>query len=69
MNPTLLRHLWALVERTQSSILLTLDDNSLVHWLLEQLAGQRSLNPVEADTLDHYIRTKLSLIRDLAQSR
>lgn len=69
MNPYLLRHLWSLVERSQSSHLLALDDNSLIVWLIDQLAGQRSIDQTETDHLHHYIRSKLTLIRDLAQSR
>lgn len=69
MNPNLLRHLWSLVERSQSSYLLTLDDNSLVCWLLEQFAGQQSIDQAETDQLHGYIRAKIPLIRDLAQER
>lgn len=69
MNPQLLRHLWSLVERSQSSHLLALDDNSLVHWLMDQFTGQRSINPTESDQLHRYIQSKLPLIRDLAQER
>ncbi|MGF1520204.1 MAG: hypothetical protein ACFCVB_20725 [Nodosilinea sp.] len=69
MNPHLLRHLWSLVERSQSSHLLALDDNSLVCWLLEQFSGQQYIDPTETDQLHHYIRTKIPLIRDLAQER
>ncbi|MBE9136623.1 hypothetical protein IQ254_05305 [Nodosilinea sp. LEGE 07088] len=67
MNPQLLRHLWSLVERSQSSHLLALDDNSLVCWLSEQFVGHPAINPVEADQLQHYIQAKIPLIRDLAQ--
>ncbi|MBW4520162.1 MAG: hypothetical protein KME16_10745 [Scytolyngbya sp. HA4215-MV1] len=69
MSPLLLRHLWSLIEATQASTLLNLDDANLVQWLLRQLDSQRSLNHQEADLLNHYIRSKLSLIRDLAQER
>ncbi|TVQ09714.1 MAG: hypothetical protein EA368_08825 [Leptolyngbya sp. DLM2.Bin27] len=69
MNPHLLRHLWSLVERSQSSHLLALDDNSLVCWLLEQFAGQQCIDPAETDQLNRYIRAKIPLIRDLAQER
>ncbi|HEY9878532.1 MAG TPA: hypothetical protein V6D29_08750 [Leptolyngbyaceae cyanobacterium] len=69
MNPTLLRQLWALIENSQSSLLLALDDHSLVQWLLEQLSKQRSLNRKETECLSGYIQSRLSLIRDLAESR
>ncbi|MBE7383282.1 MAG: hypothetical protein F6J95_017930 [Leptolyngbya sp. SIO1E4] len=67
MNPYLLRQLWSLVESSQNHWLLSLDDNSLVHWLVDQISGERALNPVETDSLNSYIRTRLPLIRDLAQ--
>lgn len=69
MNPNLLRQLWSLVEASQSSTLLALDDNRLVKWLLEQMTGTQGINPSDADHLSHYIKSKVSLIRDLAQSR
>jgi len=69
MNPYLLRKLWSLVERSHSTDLLSLDDSSLVSWLIERLEGHRPVDPAETDRLHHYIRSKLTLIRDLAQSR
>ena len=69
MNPNLLRHLWSLVDRSQSSHLLALDDNSLVCWLLDQFARQQLIDLAETDQLNHYIRAKIPLIRDLAQER
>lgn len=69
MNPHLLRNLWSLVERSHSTDLLGLDDSSLVSWLVEHLDGYRPVDPAETDRLHHYIHSKLTLIRDLAQSR
>ena len=67
MNPHLLRHLWSLVDPTQSTNLLDLDDNGLVRWLMDEFMVQQPINQVETDQLDHYIRAKIPLIRDLAQ--
>ena len=69
MSPLLLRQIWGLVEATQSQILLTLDDESLVEWLLSQLTNQRSLDSQEANLLSDYLQSHLPLIRDVAQSR
>ena len=69
MTPILLRQLWTLVEATQAPLLLNLDDTSLVHWLLRQLRNQRYLDTEESTILSSYIRTKLPLIRDLAEER
>jgi hypothetical protein len=68
MNPHLLRQFWTLVEQSQGHRILSLDDNSLVHWLIDQVSGERSLDSIEADTLNCYIRSRIPLIRDIAQS-
>jgi hypothetical protein len=69
MTPTMLRHLWSLIENTQTSFILAMDDTSLVQWLSHQLEGQRSLQQLETHIINDYIRSKLSLIRDLAHQR
>jgi hypothetical protein len=46
-----------------------MDDASLVQWLVKQTTKQALLNPDETDFLNDYIRTRLSLIRDLAYER
>ncbi|HEY9618081.1 MAG TPA: hypothetical protein V6C64_14645 [Microcoleaceae cyanobacterium] len=69
MSPLMLRQLWALVETTQAQTILTLDDDSLVQWLLRQLRHQRAIDRDEMSTLMTYIHSRLPLIRDLASSR
>ena len=69
MTPSMLRQLWSLVENTQANLLLEFDDNSLVHWLLNQLNKQQSLNNQESHLFTNYIRSRISLIRELAQQR
>jgi hypothetical protein len=69
MTPIMLRQLWTLVESTQAPLLLNLDDTSLVQWLLRQLRTQRTLDIEESTILSSYIRTRLPLIRDLAEER
>lgn len=69
MSPLVLRQLWTLIEKTQTGILLHLDDSSLVQWLLRQLRTERSLNGQESDAVSSYIYSRLPLIRDLAQER
>ncbi|MEM9815849.1 MAG: hypothetical protein AAF827_05505 [Cyanobacteria bacterium P01_D01_bin.6] len=67
MNPHLLHQFWALVEQSQSNRILSLDDNSLVSWLTEQISGERSLDSIETANLDCYIRSRIPLIRDIAR--
>lgn len=69
MSPLMLRHFWSLVEATQSQLLLSLDDSTLIHWLIKQLKTQRSLDHDEAQLYSSYIRSRLPLIRDLARNR
>ena len=69
MTPNMLRQIWALIETTQSHILLKLDDASLVQWLLKQLKNEGSFNNNEADILREYLHSKVTLIRDMAQQR
>jgi hypothetical protein len=69
MTPLMLRQLWSLVERTQANILLSLDDASLVQWLIRQFKRERSLDHSEATIVSAYIHSHITLIRDLAQER
>lgn len=69
MTPILLRQLWSLIETAQTHMLLKLDDQSLVQWLLKQIKQERSLDHNEVDVISAYIQSRLSLIRDLAQER
>ncbi|MEM9771070.1 MAG: hypothetical protein AAF889_05650 [Cyanobacteria bacterium P01_D01_bin.73] len=69
MTPSILRELWATVESTQSSILLQLDDHSLVDVLVDALTESHPLTSDEASSLQDYVRSKITLIRDLANSR
>lgn len=69
MTPTMLRQLWSLVENTQATTLVSLDDASLVQWLIKQLKTNSSLNRNETDRAIDYIHSRISLIRDLAEER
>lgn len=69
MSPLMLRRLWSVVETTQTQVLLSLDDTTLVQWLLKQLRSQQSLDHEEVDRFSTYIESRLPLIRDLAQNR
>jgi hypothetical protein len=68
MSPMMMRQFWSLIDATQSSIPLGLDDGSLVQWLLRQVRALPSFDNREADIFSAYISDRLPLIRDLAQS-
>ncbi|MEB3342576.1 hypothetical protein [Okeania sp.] len=69
MTPTMLRQLWSVVESSQATTLVSLDDATLVQWLVKQLKRKSTLNGREADVINEYIESRLSLIRDLAEER
>ncbi|MGJ3246239.1 MAG: hypothetical protein ACFE0I_09220 [Elainellaceae cyanobacterium] len=69
MTPPMLRQLWSVIEQTQTSTLIGMDDASLSSWLLSEIRAERPLDSCEADVFSAYIRSKIALIRDLAQAR
>lgn len=69
MNSSILRQLWSLIEETQSSTLLKLTDAELVVQLLQRLEAKKSLSVEDNSLASAYIRSRTSLIRDLAEAR
>ncbi|MCU0550939.1 MAG: hypothetical protein MUC48_16455 [Leptolyngbya sp. Prado105] len=69
MNPSLIRQLWTMVETTQATHLVNLDDAHLVQSLLCQVNTQQPLNSEENSLLSNYVYSRLALIRDLAYER
>lgn len=69
MTPKMMRQLWAMIESTQVSTLLQLDDLTLVQWLLKQFTAQQVIDAQETSSLKTYINSKLPLIRDTAEER
>ncbi|WP_435387574.1 hypothetical protein [Laspinema olomoucense] len=65
----MLRQIWSLIEKTQVNVLLSLDDASLVQWLLKQFRQEQPLDPDQVNVLNTYLRSRLSLIRDIASER
>lgn len=69
MNPVHMRHFWSLVEASQATQLLQLDDHNLFSWLMDQLQRTQPLDRSEINSLGLYVQTKLPLVRDMAQAR
>ena len=69
MTPKVMRQFWSLIEVTQTHILLSMDDASLVQWLAHQLGQQDLLNLENVEDCTNYINARLPLIRDLAHAR
>lgn len=69
MNSSKLRQFWSVVEGTHAGILLKLNDHELVHQLIRQLEDSDWFTAEETATVSNYIRSKVSLVRDLAEAR
>ncbi|MBD2343263.1 hypothetical protein [Anabaena subtropica] len=65
----MMQQLWAVIESTNVSTLLQFDDITLVQLLLQQLKVKQGLDPQADSSLNTYIKSKLPLIRDTAESR
>jgi hypothetical protein len=69
MSANLIKAIWRAVEATQSATLLRLDDGELLSTLIKRLKNSNSITNAEVSDASFYINSRLSLIRDLAQSR
>ncbi len=69
MAPNIMRQFWTVLESAHSKTLLQMDDASLVQWLVRQTKMQTSLDYSETAYLNDYIKSRLTLIRDLAHER
>jgi hypothetical protein len=73
MTPNIMHQLWKVVENTHAKTLLNMDDASLVQLLVKQTKTVVSLDGNETDYLDayldDYVKSRLALIRNVAQER
>ncbi|MFM2314262.1 MAG: hypothetical protein RLZZ04_3538 [Cyanobacteriota bacterium] len=69
MNTTLLRQTWNLIEATNAWELLEASESDLIQRLLQRLDAQKPLADQERISLCDYLHSKMSLIRDTAESR
>ena len=69
MTPSILRHVWSVIEETHASFLLKLSDVELLEHLLVLLADRKQLNVEELCDIKGYIYARIPLIRDDAQAR
>jgi hypothetical protein len=69
IHPVLMRQLWLLVEGTQATLLLTLEDEPLVQRLTRQMQDSSIMDADARNALSLYLEAKLPLIRDVAQAR
>jgi hypothetical protein len=69
MNPLRLRQIWTLVESSQASLLVRLDDPDLEQWLMGQFRKDKTLSAIESQAMTHYVHSKLPLIREMAEQK
>jgi len=69
MDASMLRQIWSAIERTQAGVLLRLNDTELACELLGQIENRRPLSDEESKVASAYLRSKVLLIRDLAEAR
>ena len=69
MNTTLLRQTWNLIEATNAIELLEISEAELIQKILKRLDAQQPLADNERDILNNYLRAKMGLIKDTAESR
>ena len=66
MSPAMIRLFWDSVNQAQPNLLLNLDDDGLMSWLVDQVKQRSSLDPHQQNDLSHYISNRLPLIREMA---
>lgn len=69
MPPSILRHIWSVIEETHASFLLKLSDTELLEHLIGRLTDRKQLNVEELCDIKPYIYARIPLIRDDAQAR
>ncbi len=69
MSYSTVQQIWQIIEQTQTYHLLELNDSELLEQVSQQLETNLRLNADELNLARNYIQSKISLIRDLADSR
>ena len=66
MDTKLIRQLWSAVQFASASGLAQLDDTALMQSLVDLMQEDPGFDPINLPVMDSYIRTRLPLIRDMA---
>ncbi len=69
MTPHMMRQLWAVIESVQGNTLLQIDDSALVQLLLKRFVAKQPIDDQAQSNLNHYIQSRIPLIRDTAEGR
>lgn len=68
MNISLIRQVWKAIEQANLCELLSLNDAEMIQRLLRQLEIKNRLSQEETLLVKVYLNSKLTLIKDLAES-
>jgi hypothetical protein len=66
MTPAIIRLFWDSVNQAQPNLILNLDDDGLMSWLVDQVQQRSCLDPHQQNDLNAYISNRLPLIREMA---
>ncbi len=66
MTPAIIRLFWDSVNQAHPNLLLNLDDDGLMSWLVDQVQQRSSLDSHQQNDLNAYISNRLPLIREMA---
>lgn len=66
MSPAIIRLFWDSVNQAHPNLLLNLDDDGLMSWLVDQVKQRSSLDSHQQSDLSDYISDRLPLIREMA---
>ena len=69
MDSYRLRQIWRIIENTQADLLIDLDSVQLNKFLVQEIQQTVPLTTEDNAFLNTYIKSRISLIRDLAQYR
>ncbi len=69
MNTSLLRQTWNLIETTNALELLEIGEAELIQQLVKRLDAQIPLADCDRTSINNYLRSKMGLIKDTAESR
>ncbi|AFY53573.1 hypothetical protein Riv7116_0998 [Rivularia sp. PCC 7116] len=64
-----MRHVWSVIEETETKTILSLNDTDLIGQLLGKLESRKLLSGEQIKEMSIYISSRVPLIRDLAHSR
>ena len=64
-----MRHVWSVIEETETKTILSLNDKDLIGQLLGKLESKKLLSGEQIKEMSTYISSRVPLIRDLAHSR